>query len=147
MCIVNTYASHMDSDFWNTREGKFPVEKFWAERFVIDPKDPTSGPVRGNIPESIYKRPRGPSDQGDDEAFFSLEGLRASWIPYGGGYVACPGRELAKSLILYMTAAMLQSFDVEILSKELTMDWSKFGLGAQSPKHSIPFRIRRRKVE
>ncbi|ORY70233.1 cytochrome P450 [Pseudomassariella vexata] len=130
VCMVNTYASHMDASFWNTRDGEFPVEEFWAERFLIDPKDERSGPVRGMC---RY------------EPFFSVQGLEGAWIPYGGGYAACPGRHFAKRIIFYTTSLMLTCFDIQILNERLVMDNSSFGLGTQKPKQQVRFRIRRRK--
>ncbi|KAK8116328.1 cytochrome p450 domain-containing protein [Apiospora sp. TS-2023a] len=146
LCMVNTYASHMDAGFWNTRDGTYPVESFWAERFLIDPNDPKSGPVRHGIPNSQYTRPAAPpkTDQGNDEPFFSVEGLEGAWIPYGGGYAACPGRHFAKRIIFYTTSTLLSMFDVQILTDELDWDSSSFGLGTQKPKQQIRFRIKKR---
>lgn len=73
VCMVNTYASHMDSSFWNTCDGTFPVESFWADRFLIDPKNPRGGPVRYDVPISQYKRPTPPEGRRDKDApFFSV---------------------------------------------------------------------------
>ncbi|KAF3069066.1 hypothetical protein GL218_08062 [Daldinia childiae] len=145
VCMVNTYASHMDTSFWNTRNGAFPVESFWAERFLIDPHDPFSGPVRHNVPASQYKRPAPPgTDDEENKPYFSVQGLEGAWIPYGGGYAACPGRHFAKRIIFYTTSLLLAAFEVQILTKDLDMDSSSFGLGTQKPKQRVRFRIRRR---
>lgn len=165
--MVNTYASHMDEGFWNTRGGKHPVDKFWAERFIIDPADVGSGPVRRDVHVEGYKRPvapgsaQAPTAEGGDggekrevgggekekqEPFFSVRGLEGAWIPYGGGYAACPGRHFAKRIILYTTALLVAAFEVEVLTEELEMDDRCFGLGTQKPKHEVRFRIRRRRT-
>jgi hypothetical protein len=173
--MVNTYASHMDEGFWNTRGGKYPVDSFWAERFIIDPADAGSGPVRGDVQVQVqggYKRPVAPvsggvqsgggGGGGDDggekgqgqgegketqEPFFSVQGLEGAWIPYGGGYAACPGRHFAKRIILYTTALLVAAFEVEVLTDRLEMDDRCFGLGTQKPKHKVKFRIRRRRTQ
>lgn len=148
VCMVNTYASHMDESFWNTRDGKFPVGAFWAERFLIDPKDEGSGPVRRDVPAEVYKRPsppRGQDEENEGGPFFSVQGLEGAWIPYGGGYAACPGRHFAKRIVLYTTALLVGAFEVEVLTPGLEMDDKCFGLGTQKPKHAVKFRIRRRK--
>lgn len=42
----------------------------------------------------------------DRPPYFSLDGLNGSWIPYGGGFRACPGRHFAKREILMTLAVM-----------------------------------------
>jgi len=142
VCMVNTYAAHMDEGTWNTRGGRYPVGRFWEERFLVYPGDPGSGPLRrdggGKQPDLVEEKDKG-------EPTFSLEGLEGAWIPYGGGYAACPGRHFAKRIILYTTALLVGGYDIEILTDRLEMDDSCFGLGTQKPKHEVPFRIRRRR--
>ncbi|KAK4234050.1 cytochrome P450 [Achaetomium macrosporum] len=164
VCMVNTYASHMDEGFWNTKGGEHPVDRFWAERFIIDPADEESGPVRRDVSSEVYRRPtmprgeemggdgaqnqKGHEEKGEkQEPFFSVQGLEGAWIPYGGGYAACPGRHFAKRIILYTTALLVAAFEVEILTERLEMDDACFGLGTQKPKHAVRFRIRRRRGE
>jgi len=78
--LVSSGITHMDKSFWNTKDGAHPVRSFWADRFITDPEDPNSGPVRSDVhdPEvrHLYKNDKKPS--------FSLRGLEASWMPYGG---------------------------------------------------------------
>ncbi len=147
----------MDEAFWNTRGGQHPVKEFWAERFLIWPGDAGSGPVREEVVD--YKRPTtgvvdtvgsegwagemGREEKG--EPFFSVQGLEGAWIPYGGGYAACPGRQFAKRVVLYTTALLVGAFEVEVLTPGLVMDDECFGLGTQKPKHEVKFRIRRRR--
>jgi len=76
--------------------------------------------------------------------FFSLSGLEAQWIPFGGGSSACPGRIFAKRVILYTCVYFVSQFDLSVPSSTWEMDSSAFGLGTQKPKHKIPFTIRRR---
>ncbi|KAK4150898.1 cytochrome P450 [Chaetomidium leptoderma] len=144
VCMVNTYASHMDESFWNTRAGRHPVGEFWADRFLIDPLDEGSGPVRGDVGREVYTRPG--EEEKEQKPFFSVQGLEGAWIPYGGGYAACPGRQFAKRIILYTTALLVAAFDVEVLTERLVMDDRCFGLGTQKPRHAVKFRIRRRRA-
>lgn len=158
LCMVPTQPSHMDHSFWNTRNETFPVESFWAERFLVDPKDPLSGPARSDVLPSLYKRPTvppassSPSADRDksvpkpekDEPFFSTHGLEGAWIPYGGGYASCPGRHFAKRVMMYSSALLLSAFDVQILVDKPELDNSKYGLGIERPKLAVPFKIRRR---
>lgn len=137
----------MDASFWNTRNGAFPVDVFWAERFLINLKDSRSGPVREDVPPSVYKRPVPPeTDRDEHEPFFSVEGLEGAWIPYGGGHAACPGRHLAKRIIFYTTSVLLTYFEIEILTEQVDMDSSSFGLGTQRPKQPVRSRIRRQQA-
>jgi cytochrome P450 len=85
--------------------------------------------------------------KGTQEPFFSVQGLEGAWIPYGGGYAACPGRHFAKRIILYTTALLVAAFEVEVLTDRLEMDDRCFGLGTQKPKHEVKFRIRRRRTQ
>ena len=79
--IFNTWLAHTDKAVWNTRNGSYPLEEFWARRFIIDPKDPSSGPCKN--------QPKAHSDLAlptDDmsRARYSTDGLEGAWIPYGG---------------------------------------------------------------
>ncbi len=145
VCMVNTYAAHMDEGVWNTREGRYPVGRFWEERFLVYPGDAGSGPLRKESDEKGLDRVQDKGETGKGEPEFSLQGLEGAWIPYGGGYAACPGRHFAKRIILYTTAMLVGGYDIEILTDRLEMDDSCFGLGTQKPKHEVPFRIRRRR--
>lgn len=140
--LVATTPAHMDEKIWNTGDGnQYPLERFWAERFLVYPNDPTSGPTRTN---QQSKAGRSPASNGPS---FSVEGLGGSWIPYGGGYRACPGRHFAKREILMTLAVMVTMFDIELDAKmNRTIDPRANGLGAQRPLARIPFRIRRREA-
>lgn len=77
--LVNSHMAHMDSEFWNTKNESHPLQSFWAERFLTDPTDLSSGPSRLMRHESDSKKPHA-----DVAPYFSLKGLEGSWIPYGG---------------------------------------------------------------
>ncbi|KAK9775308.1 putative Cytochrome P450 [Seiridium cardinale] len=142
--LLNSSVSHHDPDFWNTKNGMYPVDSFWADRFLVDPTDPGSGPINlalfeGRDSQSVYK----PSS-GNDKPYFSMKGLEASWFPYGGGYSICPGRHLAKNALLLTSAVLVTEFDIEFLDDALVPDRWRFGLGLVGLKNRLPFRIKQR---
>jgi cytochrome P450 len=156
--LINSHISQMDSSFWNTKDGAHPVETFWADRFLYDPKNPSSGPVQPSARHEV----RLPEKKSDTEPYFSLDGLDAAWIPYGGacdkshiafaprlililgGHKKCPGRFLAKTIINLICATLSENFDIELLTDDLSTSPWKFGMGILRPKSELPFRIRRR---
>jgi hypothetical protein len=75
LVLVNTWVAHTDEEVWNTRDGAFPLDTFWSRRFLVDSKDPLSGPVR---------KGHGQSQSHSEGVHFSIEGLDGAWIPYGG---------------------------------------------------------------
>lgn len=83
--FINAGVAHHNKDVWNTKAGLHPVESFWADRFIVDPADALSGPIRHGSWDH-----RGLSHHEDDDdvnfrgPHFSLEGLDGSWIPFGG---------------------------------------------------------------
>lgn len=123
--------------------------------------DDSSGPVRnaaGHNREGCVKPPRrqleyelhsqpAPSAYAKTSVKFTMSGLYGSWIPYGGGSRACPGRHFAKREILNTCAMLLAAFDIEILADEeaLKVGGGRYGLGAQKPAGKIPARIRKRR--
>ncbi|KAE8414446.1 cytochrome P450 [Aspergillus pseudocaelatus] len=139
--MVSSYVNHMHEQLWNTKDGAYPVNTFWADRFLLHPADPRSGPRRTWRDQvDPYHHVNGVGSQPS----FSMKGLEGMWIPYGGGTSACPGRNFAKRLILFTCAFFVSQFDVDIQVSSLDMDSSTFGLGTQKPKHKVPFAIRRR---
>ena len=146
--LVAKPPAHMDEKVWNTGPtNEHPLHTFWADRFIIYPGDPTSGPRRRKIQQKIPQIQKGdvPKLSLDE---FSLDDLNGSWIPYGEGFRACPGRQFAKPEILMTFAIMVTMFDIEFdRSKALRTDPRANGLGAQHPKDQIPFRIRKRQTQ
>ena len=78
--LVHSSMTHMDDSYWNTRDGLYSVRTFWADRFITYPLDPLSGPVKPNVRDKYLPNPQ----SGNGKPFFSLQGLEASWMPYGG---------------------------------------------------------------
>ncbi|PYI05542.1 cytochrome P450 [Aspergillus sclerotiicarbonarius CBS 121057] len=145
LVLINTALAHTDEGVWNTRDGQYPLDTFWARRFLIDPADPRSGPLK---PSSFSKaaQERQPTDSAASRKEFTVQGLEGIWIPYGGGQHACPGRLLAKRIMLLTSAMMITMFDVELLTPASTLRFQsgRFGFGVRKPVSPVPFRIRRR---
>ena len=81
MFILNTWLAHTDEAVWDTKDGTHPVEEFWPRRFLIDPKDPSSGPCKNQ------RRLDSDSTFGAEKTSqvrFSTDKLEGAWIPYGG---------------------------------------------------------------
>jgi len=155
--LVASDPAHFDSQIWNTSNGRHPLNKFWAERFLLRAGDDSSGPVRnleGHNAEGSIKPLKGRLGQESNlqpatlkiPVRFTMNGLYGSWIPYGGGSRACPGRHFAKREILFTCAMLLAAFDIEILAHEedLKIAGGRYGFGAQYPAGKIPARIRKR---
>ncbi|KAF2012753.1 hypothetical protein BU24DRAFT_412084 [Aaosphaeria arxii CBS 175.79] len=45
ICLASTHPAHQDNDVWNTYDGLYPLNTFWAERFLVHHHDPLSGPL------------------------------------------------------------------------------------------------------
>ncbi|KAI0806446.1 cytochrome P450 [Xylaria sp. FL0064] len=145
IALLNSSVSHRDAQFWNTRGGTHPVESFWADRFLTDPHDKNSGPINPAIRGEKKPGVTRPSNYSDEKPpFYSTDGLEASWFPYGGGYSICPGRHLAKSVIIFIFTILATEFDIEFLTDSLVLDKWRFGLGISTPTNKVPVRIRRR---
>ncbi|KAL8754254.1 MAG: hypothetical protein Q9184_005168 [Pyrenodesmia sp. 2 TL-2023] len=154
---ISTRTEAMSKDIWSTGGpgDPHPLDTMWAERFIVDPRDPSSGPLR--VPK-IKAQPQNHTvaekqEDGDADVArqrFSMDGLSASWIPYGGGTSLCPGRHFAKQEIITTAAILLSAYEMELnvpkRGKEPQTDMRCFGFGTMPPDRAIPFRIRRRKV-
>jgi cytochrome P450 len=132
----------MDGRMWNTGSDSdpHPLEEFWADRFLIYPNDPTSGPLKPREGAEILEKV---GDKGEPR--FSLEGLANSWIPFSGAPRLCPGRHFAKQEMISAAAIMLAAFEIELKMKQKPEnDKTYFGFGTLPPRGKIPCRIRRR---
>lgn len=143
--LLNSSLSHQDASFWNTKGGRHPVDSFWADRFIIDPSDPSSGPINPAVRGPLGSKAARQETSTNAKPYFSTDGLEASWFPYGGGYSICPGRHLAKNVIIHVCAVLTREFDVEFLADSLVLDKWRFGLGIAAPINALPFRMQRRR--
>ena len=139
---LSTRTELMDQDFWNAGSASdpHPLDRFWADRFLIKPDDPHSGPLR-----EPKRRAAGKAVGSEEGARFSLDGCTWSWVPFGGGRNLCPGRHFAKREIMLTAAIMLTAYDIELLTDKMPgPDESVFGFGTMPPNAKVPCRIRRR---
>lgn len=157
--LVSSTPAHLDENAWNCGPNdSHPLNQFWAERFLIFPNDPYSGPQKKK--KNQHKRDSSPVQnpteahqkdtfEPEPEPEFSTTGMTGSWIPYGGGPRACPGRHFAKREIMMICALMVSMFDIEIRADDqaLEMNPADYGLGTLRPVDKVPFRIRRRMVK
>lgn len=153
--MISSYTSHMDPTVWNTgtNDDPHPIDEFWAERFLVYPDDPSSGPLKKAVPApqehasltsvkdngNTGEQPAGPR--------FSTKGLSGIFIPYGGGSRLCPGRHFAKQEILLGLAYFLTAYDFQLnvpSGWKAEQDLTVVGTGTLPPKDKIPFSVRRR---
>jgi hypothetical protein len=94
LVLVNTWVAHSDEEVWNTRDGEFPLDTFWSRRFLVDPRDSLSGPIRkhNDQQQKQQKQQQQPRQQqqpthNKEGVHFSIEGLDGAWIPYGGKFI------------------------------------------------------------
>ncbi|MCJ1420221.1 hypothetical protein MMC32_006578 [Xylographa parallela] len=153
--LVATEPAHTDGTFWNTKGGRYPVNQFWSDRFLIYPNDPQSGPHTQKIVSTCSQ-----TDQDDDQTpttrgikkrvnpEYSIAGTEGMWIPYGGGTRACPGRFFSKHVMIATCAMMVTMFDMQILAedKALKVNPLFYGFGGQHPIGKVPFKIRKKKA-
>ena len=146
LILVPTGPAHRDPNFWNTRDGKYPLDTFWADRFLAYPNDPRSGPIRKS--EAAIGKAACKQTQDNTPRYIST-GMNDSFMPYGVGERTCPGRFFARREIVAFCAKVVNELDIEITSteKEFAISPAFYGLGTQRPLRDIPFRVRRRKVE
>ncbi len=146
LVLVRSGAAHRDPDFWNTKNDQHPLDQFWADRFLVYPGDPQSGPRKqstingGKSEVQAREVPISPT-----EGRFVTSGLADSFIPWGVGERSCPGRGIARRVIVAVVATMVERYDIEILSSDFTINTAFDGIGTQRPLRRIPFRIRNRK--
>ncbi|KAF4637495.1 hypothetical protein G7Y89_g600 [Cudoniella acicularis] len=154
--LVATNPAHMDPNVWNTGEdNQYPVDKFWAERFLTYGQYPSDGPISGisvvqaskeKAEEAVIIEAAINNNPEKSAPSFTMSNTAGHWFPYGGGSRICPGRHIAKRAVLSATATITKIFDIEILAsdEDMAMDGSGYGFGMQRPIGKIPFRIRKR---
>lgn len=138
----------MNKEYWNagTSGDPHPLDTFWAERFMVYPDDPDSGPLRKERrlgDKSTPSKEEGKSN----EPYFSLKGLKDVYTPFGGGSALCPGRHFARQEVVVTLARLVLHYDIELdvpEGWEPRMDPAFFPTGTLPPLDKVPFRIRKR---
>ncbi|KAL8826942.1 MAG: hypothetical protein Q9170_007209 [Blastenia crenularia] len=147
---ISTRTEAMNPEVWNAGSARdaHPLDTMWADRFIVDPRDPNSGPL--SLPNEKRKQRLQDGSKRSGEPYFSMDGLAASWIPYGGGTSLCPGRHFAKQEIITTAAILLTAFDIELIGEKergkVGVDMGCFGFGTMPPDRKVPFRIRRKRA-
>ncbi|KAF5018120.1 hypothetical protein F66182_9913 [Fusarium sp. NRRL 66182] len=142
--MISTFDTARKPSVWNqgTPDDPHPLDEFWPERFIVDPKNPASGPTLGNRQPS-----RSETNDELSKPYFTLDGTVGSWIPYGGGSRMCPGRHFAKKELIVAMAMFLTAFDMELMPRDgrIQNDDKYFMFGVMHPEGPIRARVRRRK--
>ncbi|KAI1266395.1 cytochrome P450 [Xylariaceae sp. FL1019] len=138
--LISTSIAHKDDSIWNTYHRQHPLDSFWAERFIVDPADPYSGPLRPEL-KVIEKYSEG------KKPYYSSQGLDGVWIPFGGGPSMCPGRFLAKAIVMSTCALLVSRFDIEVLASSIETSPLRFGLGVSKPARPIGARVKARQQD
>ncbi|KAL9583838.1 MAG: hypothetical protein Q9203_004909 [Teloschistes exilis] len=154
LILISSRIAHMDKSWMRNLSFEKPVDEFWAERFLTwkdkaPPKAAFHSPTKDDGMPSQQAESRTGNIESDrwKEAQFSMTGLGGMWIPYGGGPGICPGRNLAKSIMLLTSAMFFRAYEFQLLPRHdqrLECDIGYYGLGVLPPNGKIPFRVRRR---
>lgn len=148
LLTVDSRVAAMNKAIWNTGptttspEGAYPLDVFWAERFLMYPHDPTSGPLRFDIslPKAASSSSTEPSPHptAGNIPRFSMDGLAALWFPFGGCSRQCPSRNFAKQEIIVSFALMFSMLDIKLQDSgsmgSRKQDTKYYGLGTLPPK-------------
>ena len=149
--LVSAWHEGRDRSVWN--EGPVngevhPVDDFWAERFIVYPNNPSSGPRKPSAASSSTKEVKMEGEK-SDKPYYTTKPVEGSYIPYGGGLKICKGRFYAKQEALGSLALFLMMFDVEFVNggedgvPKPNMHYFPFGV--VPPLGAVPARMRRRK--
>ncbi|KAK0125683.1 hypothetical protein ONS95_000314 [Cadophora gregata] len=148
MIVTSNWHEQRDRSVWN--EGPVngemhSVDEFWAERFLVYPNDPNSGP--GKPGRDTKSKAKVAVKEGDNSPVFTTDSVTGSYIPYGGGQKICPGRFYAKQEAMGALSMFLTMFDIELDSNDQPQpNMGYFPFGVLPLLGTFPARMRRRKV-
>ena len=153
MIVISSAMAHMNKANWNLGAmEEYPVERFWAERFLTYGGESRSRPSVSRVSSTSSNSSTTSASSIDTNSHpsapkFSLDGYRGAWVPFGGGIHQCPGRHWVKLQMLLSFAMISAAFDIEIVGNQekLSVDMAKYGLGALQPAEKVAFRIRRKR--
>lgn len=123
--VTCSTTAHMNPQVWSIKErGSYPVTEFQPRRFL-----------KNNVEEKHLQ--------------FSFDGTEGSWIPFGAGVHACPGRLFAKYQSILTLTLFVTMFDLEATAdeKDLQMSPNRFGFGILGPVGKISYRLRTSAVQ
>ncbi|KAH8744758.1 cytochrome P450, partial [Diaporthe sp. PMI_573] len=119
LVVFANWDGGLDESFWNTgpllsaMRPAYPVDSFWAERFLRYPDEPQSGPLRRPGVPALPNEPR--TAENDRKAQLVTSGIQGHWFPFGGGSSRCPGETLAKNMMLCSVATVMRRIDIQLL--------------------------------
>lgn len=124
LVVVSSTAAHMNEEVWSSAQrGGYSTQEFKPQRFIK-------------------------CDEKSGRKEFTMDGTQGSWMPFGGGIHACPGRHFVKLEILLTLALLVTRFDIDIMAGEedLAMSPAHFGFGVLGSAGKVKARVKRRKV-
>ena len=87
MIVASCWHDQRDRSIWNEGpvNGVFhPVDDFWADRFLIYPNDPMSGPRKPSTSRKVKSASTAHKAE-KNEPQFTTEPVTGSYFPFGGG--------------------------------------------------------------
>ena len=150
LILVSGWHEQRDRSVWNEGpvNGTFhSLEEVWAERFIVYPDNPLSGPRKSSAsPVSTAAKDKGGEEQ---KPYYTTKPVEGSYVPYGGGLKICKGRFYAKQEALGSLALFLVIFDVDFVHAGPEgvpgPNMRYFPFGVVPPLGPVLARMRRRK--
>ncbi|KAE8349703.1 cytochrome P450 [Aspergillus coremiiformis] len=140
--VSSPIPSHMDPAIWSVgQNAHYPVDEFRVGRWLK--LRSSSQPINPNADSPSRSEP-----EPELEFTTELANNAGAWMPFGGGYHACPGRRFAKVMVMLSTVMLVMRYDVEILTdvRTLKMSMRNFGFGVPGPTERVQARIKRREM-